>query len=513
MSSTDNKPYHFYREFENAVVWCSLTSPDFMQRIGHYVDPDLLAQDHAKLLMRAAHIVYETTGRGLTSPAIAIQRLTSLCADGKLSYQHRDTATQWVESFRTDPDSSINIEALVDELTPILKQRLDHSATLEMCNGHNKKVMALLQAADAIGKPGAGLALEHLTVDMADADPVHWLWPHRIAVGVSHVVFGAGGAGKSSAMRNVAALIAMGAPMPGEETGSEPRSVIIIGHEDSKQQITADLVDAGADQTTLNRIHTHQSPIRLPEQVPDLERLINEHHATLVIIERFTMKGSDAKTEFVRPVMDPLSDLAERTGCAIVTIKHTNKGGDTTRNALSGSTAWEDASRHVLYVTPHPDNDDVRVMVVSKTNLGPRGPLIGWRRIPDLSFDPDAPAPAEGKEPRIHYRMEWDTSLPDISANDLRRMERSHSPWNDSGSKGKRDGGRATFTIGVQSLLRSAPMPKEQIRSRLQQDFGFKPSVYQMDTTLKTIASPFKDKDGRTLWRLSDMPPSMEPAL
>ncbi len=165
-STQNDKPYGFYAEFEDAIVWKCITSQTFYNRIGFAVDADLLAQDHAKLLVRGAHIIYETTKAAPGGPAMVLQRLSTLCADGKLSYQARDAAVEWVKAYRANPDSTaIDETALSEELKPILQQRMTHQATLELIRrssqgGDTAAVTAMLDKAANLGNNDNSIGIQ-----------------------------------------------------------------------------------------------------------------------------------------------------------------------------------------------------------------------------------------------------------------------------------------------------------------------------------------------------------------
>lgn len=163
---TANTPYHFDPDFEAAVTWKCVTSPSFYGRVGHFLDPELVAAKPAKLLLRAARIVFTKTGSGPASPTIALQRLSELCADGKLSYTDRDEVRAWVEEYRKNPDAvAIPDDALQQELVPILQKRMKHQAAMEMFQrvgkgGDTSQVVSMLTKADAIGMNDASLGIK-----------------------------------------------------------------------------------------------------------------------------------------------------------------------------------------------------------------------------------------------------------------------------------------------------------------------------------------------------------------
>jgi hypothetical protein len=72
----------------------------------------------------------------------------------------------------------------------------------------------------------------------------------------------------------------------------------------------------------------------------------------------------------IREVLTPLAQVAERTGCAILIIRHLNKGSST--NALyrgAGSIGIIGAARMGLIVVRDPNDEQICILATSKNNL------------------------------------------------------------------------------------------------------------------------------------------------
>jgi hypothetical protein len=91
----------------------------------------------------------------------------------------------------------------------------------------------------------------------------------------------------------------------------------------------------------------------------------------------------------VRLALNPLSVLAGRTGCAVKVVRHLGKGRRE-RAILrgQGSIGIVAAARTALFVAPHPDDPDGRVLAVSKTNVGRRPPALAYRVVGSASGPP-----------------------------------------------------------------------------------------------------------------------------
>ena len=356
----------------------------------------------------------EARKRGPANPGIALQRLNALSQDGKLSYDDLGIAQEWVAAYEAKGEL-VDVEALIGEIVPILKQRMKHLAAREMIQrvgsgGDTSKAAKMLEKADNLGNAGAErLVMRTYSPDMAAADPIKWLWKGYLARGALHLLVSDEGMGKSSMMRDLATRLAMGRELPGEDAESrDPESTLIVCPEDGPDQIAARLKDAGLDGDGWSRVHVAEgSGLCLPKDIADLEGKIRDTGASLVVIELHSLdKGSADKTDDVHRALDPLAFLAKSTGAAIVVVRHTNKlQTGNARQTANGSHAWQAVARVVLRLAPAPDDQGARVLVVAKKNTGYAGPAIGIREVPDLTG------------PRMALRLKWDTSIDDISAN------------------------------------------------------------------------------------------------
>lgn len=501
VAQTD-KPYYAEATYEDQLVWACLTSPDCYSRVGRLLNPAMLSQPHSKLLMQAAAIVYKATKRGPSNPSIALQRLTSLRNDGKLSEADLSAAKAWVDEYEASKPV-INVDAVVAEIAPELSRRMKHEAARSMFdrigkNGDTKKVVELLQAADKVGKADAErLQFKKLSPEDADKDPVDWIWKGRIARGTFHLLFADEGMGKSTLLRDIAVRMMMGNAMPDADEGGAPENVLLVGPEDNESFIANRFVGAGLDAAGFERFLVSADSLRLPSDVDKLREVIVSHQAALVIIEQHGLdKGSDSIADDVRRGVDPLSQLAKETGAAILIVRHTTKlQTGNARQTSNGSHAWQAAARHVLRYAPAPDNADARVLAVSKTNLGPKAAAIGASE--EAAILPNGLA---------SMRLVWDDTIENISADDL--VAAQHARQQSSSPKGNaRDTQYDTFRATVQTFLRDgAVKTKDEITAVLETVGLGNPS--KLKNWLPKVAETFKTKNG-WFWRLIDAPTAL----
>jgi hypothetical protein len=230
-------------------------------------------------------------------------------------------------------------------------------------------------------------------VRFADVTPerVDWLWPARIPLGKLTILDGDPGLGKSTISVDLAARVSTGRPMPGETEGREPAGVILMSAEDGLADTIRPRLDAaGADVArvvALVGIVALDGTERLPALPADLARLettIVENGAALVVVDvlmAYLSADINAhRDQDVRGALAQLAAVAERTGAAILVLRHLNKstGGPAVYRG-GGSIGIVGAARSALVVGRDPDDEDRYVLAVTKANLAPLAPSLAYR--------------------------------------------------------------------------------------------------------------------------------------
>ena len=142
---------------------------------------------------------------------------------------------------------------------------------------------------------------------------------------------------------------------------------------------------AGAD---LDRLHAltgewvaddeigrREVEISLPAHLWLLERTIVELDVRLVIVDVLAVytriKGDVYRDSDMRAsILAPLAGMAERTGAAVLLLRHLTKAhGSNPLYAGGGSIAITGAARSMLLAAPHPETEGLRVLASSKSNL------------------------------------------------------------------------------------------------------------------------------------------------
>ena len=223
--------------------------------------------------------------------------------------------------------------------------------------------------------------------------PVRWLSPGRLAAGKITILDGDPGLGKSTLLCEFAARISRGEPLPGGEAAPR-RPVILRSAEDDPYDTIRPRIDAaGGDPRRVIAFATLPDPDSagalgaIPDHVFILEEIITRTGAALLIIDplvAFLARGHNANSDQgVRRAFHALKGLAERTGAAIVAVRHLNKS--LTANPLyrgGGSIGIIGAARCGLLLAPDPDDPQRRILASTKDNLGLTPPSLAFRLVP-----------------------------------------------------------------------------------------------------------------------------------
>ena len=217
---------------------------------------------------------------------------------------------------------------------------------------------------------------------LSEVEPerIEWLWPGRIPLGKLTVLDGDPGLGKSAMTLDIAARVSAGLELPDGER-CEPAGVLLMSAEDGLADTIRPRLDAaGADTKRILALTTKtdqqgaEQMVSIPEDLPLIEREIQRMGARLVVVDPLMafLSGdtNSHKDQDVRRALAPLASLAQRTGAAVLIVRHLNKaGGGNTLYRGGGSIGIIGAARAALVVAEDPEDPERRILAHNKQNL------------------------------------------------------------------------------------------------------------------------------------------------
>jgi hypothetical protein len=309
-----------------------------------------------------------------------------------------------------------------------------------------------------LGTPDIGI----VRVSEVTPEVVVWEWDGRLPLGKLVVLDGDPGLGKSNLTLDWAARVSTRSPWPdGTECAMRGGAVLMSAEDGIADTIRPRLAAAGAD---LERVVVIDSvptvaedgtggprrPPRLPDDLEFLARVVREEDALLVVVDplmAFLASRVDShRDQDVRAALMHLARLAAETNACVVVIRHLNKsGGGHALYRGTGSIGIIGAARVGLLVGVHPTEPTLRVLSVTKCNLAPEAPSLGFRLVPD----------------ELHRcsRVAWEGAV-DISADQLLAM-----PSGNGEDRSKVD----EAVEFLRECLADGPMPATEVRRAARQ--------------------------------------------
>jgi hypothetical protein len=205
---------------------------------------------------------------------------------------------------------------------------------------------------------------------------VRWLFRDRLPLGMFSLLAGREGVGKSCLATEFAACVTTGEGRG--DLHDSPASVLYVAAEDSwEHTVVPRLMAAGADLSRVHQVRVREGASlgdpSLPTDIAALESDIHKLGVRLVVLDPVISRldsGLDThKDGDVRRALEPLAQLAERTGAAILGIIHVSKV-DTADplTSVMGSRAFAATARAVLFAA---HDGEANLLCFAKSNLGP----------------------------------------------------------------------------------------------------------------------------------------------
>jgi hypothetical protein len=205
---------------------------------------------------------------------------------------------------------------------------------------------------------------------------VEWLWRGYLARGKFSLLDGNPGMGKSLIAVDLIARLTRGGTMPDGSALPGPVTCIIFSTEDDAEDTIRPRAEAaGADLERLVIPRFVGRVPRLPDDLPAIEQLIRDSEAGLLVLDPFMAflppRVAANLDQCVRQALTPLAELAARTRCAVLALRHLTKARR--ERALlrgEGSMAICGVARTHLFAAPHPDDPASGVLAAVKSNIG-----------------------------------------------------------------------------------------------------------------------------------------------
>lgn len=235
--------------------------------------------------------------------------------------------------------------------------------------------------------------LELIDASTINPEPVRWLWPGWLARGKLHVIAGAPGTGKTTAVLSWAASVTACKAFPSGWRSTKPGRVLVwSGEDDPADTLVPRLQAAGADLTRVQIVgdvmeNGERFAFDPARDVPALKAaLAAQSNVAMIVIDPLVsaVGGDSHKNAEVRRSLAPLVELAQRIDAALVGITHYSKGtqGREPLERVSGSLAFGALARLVFGTVRQKADDETAppryLLARVKSNVGPDGGGFGY---------------------------------------------------------------------------------------------------------------------------------------
>jgi putative DNA primase/helicase len=283
-------------------------------------------------------------------------------------------------------------------------------------------------------------------------EPIEWLWCDWLAVGKLHLLAGAPGSGKTTIALALAASLTSGGNWPDGGLIDAGNVLLWSGEDGVKDTLLPRFLSAGGDSKRLLFVAGAQQDGRDGQFDPSrhmaaLEEVARVHLPKLLILDPVVsaVAADSHKNTEVRRGLQPVVDLAERLGCAVLGITHLSKNtaGRDPLERISGSIAFGAVARVALATVKPADSDAPRRLVRAKSNIGPDTGGFEYRLF-------SAPVPGHDFNAQA---VEWGQPL-DGTARELMAVE---EPADEADTE--------DATAFLTGELRAGPVPTKDLKS------------------------------------------------
>lgn len=334
---------------------------------------------------------------------------------------------------------------------------------------------------------------------IADAEEknIDWLWRGRLARGELTIVEGDPGLGKSYFVQMISLHICEGWPLPDMRKGDDikPATVLYFDIENDQGAVTKPrLADNGMGFKPGQggkRFFQEELPITIDDEdaLEGVEARIAEIRPSLIVFDTLNNYIGSAdihKSSEAQQAMIWFREIARRYNCSVVVLRHLTKGGkDKALYRGQGSIAFAGAARIVMTVGIHPDDQEQRVVAVTKMNLArlPRSLCFTISSLPDT------------KERRDRSKFTWGEVV-DFTADDILSV----TPTSQGKNK-ERDGAEAF----LKDVLDEGPMEVRKVETMAEKRSISRRTLQRVADAIGIVKSRKGfGKNAVSLWELPD---------
>lgn len=270
----------------------------------------------------------------------------------------------------------------------------------------------------------------------------NWLMEPYFQMGKGTLIQSDPGVGKTAFMCAIAAAVTTGRDVLGLPV-QKPGNVVILSAEDDLGVIRGRLEANGAD---LRRVFLVHEPYKLTFNSPEVERLIVERNARLIVFDPMQAflgaKVDLFRANETRPILTALFDVCAKHDCACAIIAHLSKStmGKSAVNQSLGSVDIPGAMRSIIHIVQHPTIDQKMAVHIKSSNaargktiaysIGKKG-SVNWLELTDDTLD-SIVSPGAKEEP---CEYEKNVFLPVLL--DMRDNNRQNCFWSYDDLRGK----------------------------------------------------------------------------
>lgn len=366
-----------YRDLQEAFIGAIIDNPEEAQEASDIVNPACFNTQKCKAAYQVIlQIISDgklpdltTVGeysRGKNIDFFWLAGLSGKTPFNRLAIQHADSLKEAYVKFKK---IEFHQKAIADLKKGNSDTGIIHELN-ELDSNDSQKEQASLQLI-------SGLDIQPESID--------WLWAGYLAKKKLHVFAGLPGSGKTTIAMSIGAIITSGGKFPDNTQAKSGNIIVWSGEDDPRDTLVPRLLAGGAnlenvyfvgDVNSNGEITTFDPAKHITLLSQAVDRIGS---VSLLIIDPIVnaVSGDSHKNTEVRRSLQPLVELANKTGIAIIGISHFSKGtsGRNPVERVTGSIAFGALARVVFAAAKveNNDGDEKRIFTRAKSNIGPDG--------------------------------------------------------------------------------------------------------------------------------------------